>query len=328
MAESVTPEIAVLIPCHNEAAVIAGVVASFRAALPHAAIWVYDNNSTDNTAAVAAAAGARVGRAPLQGKGNVVRLMFSDVEADLYVLVDGDGTYDAGATSMLLERLTSDGLDMVSGARISYGASAYRAGHRFGNAALSGIVRLIFGRQFTDVLTGFRVFSRRFVKSFPASSRGFEIETELTVHTLQMRLPSAEVETRYCARQDGSQSKLNTIRDGLRILRMIGLLVRDERPLQFFGLTGLAAMIAGAVLIAPVMLDYMRTGLVPRYPSLLVSVFLSLVGLLSFACGLVLDTVSRARLEQRRLAYLALPGPGRLGTERAGDFRAGASAIE
>jgi glycosyltransferase involved in cell wall biosynthesis len=303
------PAIAVLIPCHDEAATIAGVVAAFHAAMPGAVAWVYDNNSTDGTAAAAAAAGAQVRAAPLQGKGNVVRRMFSDVEADIYILVDGDGTYDAAAAPAMAGRLIQENLDMVCGARIPSQESAFRAGHRFGNQALSAMVRLVFGHQFTDVLTGYRVFSRRFVKSFPAASRGFEIETELTVHTLQMRLPSAEVDTAYGARPDGSKSKLNTFRDGLRILRMIGLLVREERPLLFFGLSGFAALLAAAALAAPVMIDYLHTGLVPRYPSLIVSVFLALVGLLAFACGLILDTVARTRLEQRRLAYLAIPGP-------------------
>jgi glycosyltransferase involved in cell wall biosynthesis len=303
------PAIAVLIPCHDEAATIAGVVAGFRAALPGATAWVYDNNSTDGTAAAAAAAGAQVRAAPLQGKGNVVRRMFSDVEADIYILVDGDGTYDAAVAPLLVARLIKDNLDMVCGSRVPSRESAFRAGHRFGNRALSAMVRLVFGHQFTDVLTGYRVFSRRFAKSFPAGSRGFEIETELTVHTLQMRLPSAEIDTAYGARPDGSKSKLNTFRDGLRILRMIGLLVREERPLLFFGLSSLAALAAAVALAAPVMIEYLRTGLVPRYPSLIVSVFLAQVGLLAFACGLILDTVARTRLEQRRLAYLAIPGP-------------------
>ena len=284
--------------------------------MPGAEIHVYDNNSTDGTAAAAAAAGALVTRAPLQGKGNVVRRMFSDVDADVYVLVDGDATYDAREAPTLVNRLVDDGLDMVSAARIPAATSAFRAGHRLGNVALSGMVRLIFGRQFKDVLTGYRVFSRRFVKSFPADSRGFEIETELTVHTLQMRLPAIEVETNYGARPAGSTSKLNTFRDGLRILRMIGLLVREERPLQFFGLTGLAAMAISVVLVAPVMREYLQSGLVPRYPSLIVSVFLAQIGLLSFVCGLVLDTVARARLEQRRLAYLAVPGRRRFSANR------------
>jgi hypothetical protein len=303
------PRIAVLAPCHNEAATVAQVVADFARALPGAAIWVFDNSSTDDTAARALAAGAQVRHTPLRGKGNVVRRMFSDVEADVYVLVDGDGTYDAAAAPGMVRRLLDEGLDMVCAARVSTDAEAFRAGHRFGNVALSGMVRMIFGRQFKDMLTGYRVFSRRFVKSFPAHSRGFEIETELTVHTLQMRLPSAEMEAAYGARPDGSESKLSTFRDGWRILRMISLMVREERPLQFFSAVGALAVVVAALLAAPVLGVYLRTGLVPRLPTLVVAVSLMLVALLSFACGLILDAVSHGRLEQRRLAYLALPGP-------------------
>jgi glycosyltransferase involved in cell wall biosynthesis len=299
----------VLVPCHNEAATVAQVVADFAGALPGAAIWVFDNRSTDDTAARAAAAGALVRRAPIRGKGNVVRRMFSDVEADVYLLVDGDGTYDAAAAPMLVGRLIEDGLDMVSAARVSTEAEAFRAGHRFGNRALSGAVRMVFGRQFEDMLSGYRAFSRRFVKSFPAHSHGFEIETELTVHTLQMRLPAAEVEAPYGARPEGSESKLSTFRDGWRILRMISLMVREERPMQFFGVAGLVALVLAALLAAPVLAGYLKTGLVPRLPTLVVAVGLAVVALLSFACGLILDTVARARLEQRRLAYLALEGP-------------------
>jgi glycosyltransferase involved in cell wall biosynthesis len=302
--------IAVLVPCHNEEATVARVTADFARALPGAAVWVFDNNSTDATAARAEAAGARVRHVPLKGKGNVVRRMFSDIDADVYVLVDGDGTYDAGAAPMMVRRLLDEGLDMVSAARRSTEAEAFRAGHRFGNRMLSGVVRMVFGRQFEDMLTGYRAFSRRFVKSFPAHSSGFEIETELTVHTLQMRLPAAEVEAAYGARPEGSESKLSTVRDGLRILRMISLMVREERPLQFFGVAGLLAVAVAALLAAPVLAVYLKTGLVPRLPSLVVAVGLVVTALLSFFCGLVLDSVSRLRLEQRRLAYLAWPGPG------------------
>jgi len=303
------PRIAVLVPCYNEVQTIGGVVEGFAAALPDARIYVYDNNSTDDTARVAAECGAIVRNAPLQGKGNVVHRMFADVEADVYLLVDGDGTYEAAAAPKLIGAVLQDGLDMVCGSRVSFDEGAYRAGHKFGNRFLTGVVRAIFGRQFQDMLTGYRALSRRFVKSFPAHSSGFEIETELTVHTLQMRLPSAEIETAYGARPDGSASKLNTFHDGFRILMMIGLLVREERPLLFFGLAGGLAWLAAVVLATPVLSHYFATGMVPRYPTLLVSVGAALVGLLSFVCGLVLDTVSRARLEQRRLAYLVLPGP-------------------
>jgi len=307
--------VAVLVPCRNEAATVAAVIADFRAALPGAEVHVFDNGSADATAEVAAAAGAIVRRASLPGKGNVVRRMFADVEADVYVLVDGDGTYDASAAPAMVRRLLAEGLDMVSAARVSVDAQAFRAGHRFGNRALSGVVRLVFGRQFRDMLTGYRAFSRRFVKSFPAASAGFEVETELTVHTLQMRLPSAEIEAPYGARPDGSESKLSTVRDGLRIARMISLMVREERPLQFFGSASLAALALAAALGWPVIAIYLATGLVPRLPTLVVAVGLVLVALLGVACGLILDTVSRARLEQRRLAYLMLPAPPALAGE-------------
>jgi glycosyltransferase involved in cell wall biosynthesis len=299
----------VIVPCHNEAATVAQVTADFARALPGAVVWVFDNNSTDATAARAQAAGAVVRHVALKGKGNVVRRMFSDVDADIYVLVDGDGTYDPAAAPTMVARLIDEGLDMVSAARVSTAAEAYRAGHRFGNLALSGVVRQVFGRQFKDMLSGYRVFSRRFVKSFPAHSSGFEIETELTVHTLQMRLPAVEVEAPYGARPEGSESKLSTFRDGLRILRMISLLVREERPLQFFSIAGLAAVVFAWFLAAPVLVQYLRTGLVPRLPTLVVAVGMMMVALLCFAVGLILDTVSRLRLEQRRLAYLALAGP-------------------
>jgi glycosyltransferase involved in cell wall biosynthesis len=302
--------VAVLVPCHNEEATVADVTADFARALPGAAVWVFDNNSTDATAARAEAAGALVRHAPLKGKGNVVRRMFSDIDADVYVLVDGDGTYDAAVAPMMVRRLVDEGLDMVSAARRSTEAEAFRAGHRFGNRALSGVVQMVFGRQFEDMLTGYRAFSRRFVKSFPAHSSGFEIETELTVHTLQMRLPAIEIEAAYGARPEGSESKLSTFRDGLRILRMISLMVREERPIQFFGVAGVLAVALAALLATPVLLVYLKTGLVPRLPTLVVAVGLMVTALLSFFCGLTLDSVSRLRLEQRRLAYLAWPGPG------------------
>lgn len=308
-ADAAAPRLAVLIPCYNEEATIAEVVAGFRAALPTADLYVYDNNSRDETAARARAAGAIVRRSPLQGKGETVRLMFADVDADVYVLVDGDGTYDATAAPTLVKALVEDGLDMVSGARRATDAAAYRLGHAFGNRMLTGMVRLTFGRRFGDMLSGYRVFSRRFVKSFPASSTGFEIETELTVHALQMRLPAAEIDTAYGVRPEGSASKLNTVRDGLRILRMIGLLLRDERPLQFFGAVAAALFLAALLSSEPVIATYLRTGLVPRLPTLVVAMGLGVAALLSLACGLILDAVARVRLEQRRFAYLAVPGP-------------------
>jgi len=304
------PVIAVLIPCYNEALTIGDVVANFAAVLPAADIYVYDNNSTDGTAEIARGCGAVVRTAPLQGKGNVVHRMFADIEADVYVLVDGDGTYDSAIAPDLIAGVLEDGLDMVCAARVSQEKDAFRAGHRFGNRMLTGLVRQVFGRRFEDMLTGYRALSRRFVKSFPAQSAGFEIETELTVYALQMRLPAEEVPSVYLARPEGSASKLNTVRDGVRILGMIGLLVRDERPLQLFSaISGLALALA-VLIAAPVARDYLSGGTVPRFPSLIVTVGLAVVALLSLVCGLILDTIARARLEQRRLAYLAIPGPG------------------
>lgn len=308
-------DIAVLIPCYNEALTIAGVVEGFRAALPDAKIWVFDNNSTDDTAAIAARAGARVVRERRQGKGNVVRRMFADIDADIYVLVDGDGTYDPAAAPFMVHALQQNNLDMVSVARDARDGGAYRPGHAFGNRLLTGLVSLAFGRRFQDILSGYRVFSRRFVKSFPAASQGFEIETELTVHVLQMRLPSAEYSAFYRARPEGSLSKLNTIRDGIRILRMIFLLLRDERPLQVFGYMAGALFLTGLGLSLPILAHYMATGLVPRLPTLVVSMGLIITALVSVACGLILDAMARMRLEQRRLAYLAATR----GHWRAGD---------
>ena len=305
--------IAVLIPCYNEETAVSDVVRAFRDALPGAVIYVYDNNSTDRTATEAREAGALVRRAPLQGKGNVLRRMFADVDADLYVLVDGDGTYNAADAPAMAALLIEHQLDMVCGARVATEDGAYRTGHRFGNRMLTGLVREIFGRRFGDMLTGYRVFSRRFVKSFPAASKGFEVETELTVHALQLRLPCEEMDTAYGARAEGSASKLNTVRDGIRIVSMISLLVREERPLLFFGTAAAMLFVVAGGLSVPVVQDYLATGLVPRYPSLMVAVALIAMGMVSIGCGLILDTVSRGRLEQRRLAYLATPGPAALG---------------
>jgi hypothetical protein len=302
-------EVAVLIPCYNEEVAVPRVVEGFRRALPTARVYVYDNNSTDRTAQVAAQAGALVGHEPFRGKGNVMRRMFSDIEADVYVLVDGDDTYDPEAAPQLVRMLLDNQLDMVNGARVTQIKEAYRFGHRFGNRMLTGIVQVIFGKQFGDMLSGYRVFSRRFVKSFPATSSGFEIETELTVHALELRMKTAEVPTRYKDRPEGSTSKLNTIRDGLRILRMIGLLVKEERPLMFFGCTFLALFLLSLGLATPVVLEFLRTGLVPRLPTAVLSVGIMLVAFLSLMCGLILDTVTHSRRELKRLAYLDIPAP-------------------
>jgi glycosyltransferase involved in cell wall biosynthesis len=302
--------IAVLVPCYNEEVAIAKVVKDFRAALPTAAIFVFDNNSTDNTAAAARAAGAEVFEEKRQGKGFVVRRMFTDVEADIYVLVDGDATYDAASAGRMIERLLEDRLDMVVGNRVDRERAAYRAGHRTGNWLLTAFVASMFGPSFSDMLSGYRVFSRRFVKSFPVLSGGFEIETELTIHALELGLAVAEIDTPYYARPEGSASKLNTWRDGFRILRTIVRLYRAERPLQFFTGIGLALVIASVGFAIPVFVTYFETGLVPRLPTAILSTGLMVLAFLSVAIGLVLDTVTRGRREMKLLAYLAHRAPG------------------
>ena len=301
--------IAVLVPCFNEAAAIEHVVKAFRAALPQATVYVYDNNSTDDTAAVAAAAGAEVRREQARGKGNVVRRMFQDIEADVYVMVDGDDTYDASVAGELVERLVENNLDMVVGRRVETHQAAYRAGHRLGNRVLTGLVRWLFDAKIDDMLSGYRVFSRRFVKSFPSFSREFEIETELTVHAMQMRMPVAEVETRYKERPPGSTSKLRTFRDGWRILMTISNLVRNERPLLFFSLLGLAMFTAAVILGLPVLLEYADTGEVRRFPTAFLCMSMTVIAVLCVATGLVLDLVAHVRRETKRLAYLQYPAP-------------------
>ena len=303
------PKVVVLIPCYNEAKPIAHVVKDFKEALPNADIYVYDNNSTDDTVQIAKEAGAFVRTEPQQGKGNVVRRMFSDIDADIYVLVDGDNTYEAKAAPRLIKRLTSETLDMVSGCRVTEIQEAYRPGHRFGNWMLTGIVATIFGKRTDDMLTGYRVFSRRFVKSFPALSRGFEIETELTVHALELRMPIADEQTAYIDRLPGSDSKLNTIRDGIRIFSMIMLLVKEERPLAFFGLLGLFLGVIGVLAGTPVIVEYLQTGLVPRFPTAILASGLGVIAMLSITAGLILDTVTLGRREMKRLAYLNYPAP-------------------
>ena len=301
------PRIAVLVPCHNEAVAISKVVADFHAALPEATVYVYDNNSTDDTAAVARSAGAVVRREKLQGKGHVIRRMFADVEADIYVLVDGDDTYDASSAPEMLRGLIEDGLDMVVGTRVSDIQAAYRRGHRLGNRVLTGMVAAIFGNRVSDMLSGYRVFSRRFVKSFPALATGFETETEFTVHALELCMAIGEVPTAYRERPVGSASKLRTYSDGLRILRTIVILVKEERPLQFFGLSGLVLLVLGIGLGVPVIHEFLTTGLVPRLPTAVLATGMILLSFLSFAAGLILDSVTRGRKEIKRLAYLAVP---------------------
>ena len=304
------PVIAVLLPCYNEEAAIAQTVAGFRAALPGATIFVYDNNSSDRTVEVARAAGAVVRTERIQGKGAVVRRMFADVDADIYVMADGDATYDAASAPALVHRMLDEQLDMVVGARIGEAAAAYRRGHRFGNAMLTGMLTKLFGRSFSDILTGYRVFSRRFVKSFPVLSVGFEIETEISVHALELKMPVAEMETPYFARPEGSVSKLSTYRDGWRILGTIATLYRIERPLWFFGALGVALLTLAIILAFPLAITYAQTGLVPRFPTAILVTGLTILPALCAFAGLILDTVVRGRQEVRRLAYLSHPAPG------------------
>ncbi len=301
--------IAVVIPCYNEEHAIAKVVTDFKQALPAAIIYVFDNNSTDRTAEVARAAGARVAHVDRKGKGNVVRRMFADVEADIYLMADGDATYDVSAAPQLVDKLLENNLDMVVGCRVDRGQSEnYRAGHRFGNRMLTGSVRRIFGGQFTDMLSGYRAFSRRFVKSFPALTGGFEIETELTVHALELRMPCGEIETAYGARPEMTESKLSTYKDGFRILKTILRLYMVERPLQFFSSFSFMLAFTSIALAIPVFQEYFATGLVPRFPTAILSTGMMLAALLAFGCGLLLDNVTRGRQELRRLAYLSIPG--------------------
>lgn len=299
--------VAVLVPCYNEEAAVATVVADFRKALPAAEIFVYDNNSKDRTVEIARAAGAVVRSERRQGKGHVVRRMFADVDADIYVLVDGDATYDAPSAPEMIERLVNDHLDMVVGFRVDQSVAAYRPGHRTGNWMLTTFLSTVFGQAFKDILSGYRVFSRRFVKSFPVLSDGFEIETELSVHALELALPVTEIETPYYARPEGSVSKLNTWRDGFRILGTILKLYRSEKPLRFFTVIGIFLMLVSIGLAIPVIITYLEEGLVPRLPTAVLSMGLMIVAVLSVSSGLVLDTVTRGRREMKLLAYLSQP---------------------
>ena len=301
--------VAVILPCYNEEQAIAKVVSEFRDALPEAVIHVFDNNSSDRTTEVARAAGASVSHVSLKGKGNVVRRMFADVEADIYLMTDGDCTYDVSVARQLVDKLLNENLDMVVGSRVDKGESEnYRRGHRVGNELLTGSVRRIFGGQFTDMLSGYRVFSRRFVKSFPALARGFEIETELTIHALELRMPCGEVETRYGSRPDESESKLSTYRDGFRILKTIGRLFMIERPLIFFSILSFLFATTSIAFSIPLFQEYFVTGLVPRFPTAVLATGLMLSAMLAFGCGLLLDNVTRGRQELRRFSYLSIPG--------------------
>jgi glycosyltransferase involved in cell wall biosynthesis len=303
------PRIAVLLPCYNEEAAIGQTIAGFKKALPGASIYVYDNNSRDKTVEKAKKAGAIVRTERMQGKGHVVRRMFADIEADVYVMADGDLTYDPKAAPAMVKQLLEEQLDMVVGTRQHEAKEAYRGGHVLGNRVFTGLLAKLFGRSFSDIFSGYRAFSRRFVKSFPVLSEGFEIETEMSVHALELRMPVGEVATAYGARPEGSESKLSTYRDGWRILKTIGTLYRVERPVLFYGTIGGLLVIAAIILAIPLVLTYLDTGLVPRFPTAILVTGMVIVAVLCFFAGLILDTVTRGRREMRRLAYLALPGP-------------------
>src|SRR5690242_10041975 len=305
-----SPKIAVLLPCYNEEAAIGATVAGFRAALPGATVYVYDNNSTDRTRKAAAKAKAVVRTERQQGKGHVVRRMFADIDADVYVMADGDLTYDPAAAPAMVDLLLADQLDMVVGTRRHEAKDAYRGGHVLGNKLFTGILSGLFGRSFSDIFSGYRVFSRRFVKSFPVLSEGFEIETEMSVHALELRMPVGELETAYAARPEGSHSKLSTYGDGWRILKTIVNLYRVERPVLFYGAIGELLMLVAFLLAIPLIRTYLQTGLVPRFPTAILVTGMVIVAVLCVFAGLILDTVTRGRREVRRLAYLSLSAPG------------------
>jgi glycosyltransferase involved in cell wall biosynthesis len=310
LASTAHPRIAVLLPCYNEEATIGATVAGFRKALPEATVYVYDNNSSDRTRAVAAGAGAVVRSERQQGKGHVVRRMFADIDSDVYVIADGDLTYDPEAAPAMVDMLLGEQLDMVVGTRRHEAKDAYRGGHLVGNKLFTGLLAGLFGRSFSDIFSGYRVFSRRFVKSFPVLSSGFEIETEISVHALELRMPVGEVETIYAARPEGSESKLSTFGDGWRILKTIATLYRVERPVLFYGGIGALLLAAAIVLAIPLVVTYLHTGLVPRFPTAILVTGMTIVAVLCFFTGLILDTVTRGRREVRRLAYLSLSAPG------------------
>ena len=308
-AGAARPQIAVLVPCYNEERTIESVIRAFHESLPDALIFVYDNNSSDRTAELAAKAGAIVRNETRQGKGNVVRRMFADVDADIYVLVDGDDTYDAAVAPELVDRMIRQRLDFVNGARVEASPGVYRTGHRFGNRLISGVVQAIFGRDFSDMLSGYKIFSRRFVQSFPSMSRGFEIETEFTIHALELQMPCAEIYTAYRERPAGSASKLRTLPDGIRIAWLILRLVKDERPLAFFTLLGALCVVASLALGIPLVREFVDTGLVPKLPSAVLAASLMVLGALNLTAGLILDLITKTRREVKRLAYLSVRLP-------------------
>jgi glycosyltransferase involved in cell wall biosynthesis len=301
--------VAVLVPCFNESGTVATVIRDFQRALPDAAVYVYDNNSTDDTIEVARASGALVREEHQQGKGHVVRRMFADIEADVFILVDGDDTYEAASAPKMVRHLLDNGLDMITARRIATSEEAYRFGHVFGNRLLTSLVARSFGRRVSDLLSGYRVLSRRFVKSFPILTGGFEIETELTIHALELGMPQDEIDTAYKERPEGTESKLNTYRDGARILKTILVLLKEERPLVFFSIWFAVLAVASILFAWPIFVEFIDTGLVPRLPTAVLSTGLMLLAFLSLACGLILDTVTRGRRELKRLSYLQIPGP-------------------
>ena len=304
------PDVAVLIPCQNEELTIAEVVNDFRTALPSCRVYVYDNNSTDNTIARAREAGAIVRKEQLQGKGNVVRRMFSDVSADIYLMADGDGTYDPKIAPALIKMIAADALDMVVGVRLSdESEEAFRLGHRAGNQTLTNFVGWLFGHRFSDILSGYRAFSRRFVKSFPALASGFEIETELTIHALELKMPVGEIEATYSARPKGSRSKLSTWRHGFRIFATIIFLFKEVRPARFFGTIFAVLALTSLALAYPLIVTYLQTSLVPRLPTVILATGIMLLAFISGVCGIILDTVSRGRRESKRMIYLSMPSP-------------------
>jgi glycosyltransferase involved in cell wall biosynthesis len=305
--------IAVLVPCLNEGASIGSVVGAFKGAIPECEIYVFDNNSTDDTAHIASQAGAHVRTVNAAGKGHVVRRMFADIDADIYLMVDGDATYDASAAPAMVRQLIDEGLDMVVACRIETEQNVYRRGHRLGNSLLTSCVSFVFGNTFTDMLSGYRVFSRRYVKSFPANSTGFEIETELTVHALEQSMPVAETQTHYFARPEGSESKLRTYRDGVRILLTIARLFETEKPFAFFSILAILCTASSLLLALPILGTYLETGLVPRLPTAVLCAALVLLATILLVCGIILDSVSSGRREAKRLAYLSIPGIGRSG---------------